>query len=37
MVTRHGYGPAFFVAGILHPLAFLVILATVRRIHPLQT
>jgi ACS family hexuronate transporter-like MFS transporter len=36
LVDLHGYGPAFFIAGVLHPLAFLVIVATVRRIGPLQ-
>jgi ACS family hexuronate transporter-like MFS transporter len=37
LVDHHGYGPAFFIAGVLHPLAFLIILATVRRIGPLQS
>lgn len=32
LVARYGYGPAFLVAGVLHPLAFVVILATVRRV-----
>ncbi|MBI5774617.1 MAG: MFS transporter [Verrucomicrobia bacterium] len=36
LVEHHGYGPAFVIAGVLHPLAFLVILATVRRVAPLQ-
>jgi ACS family hexuronate transporter-like MFS transporter len=35
LVEHQGYGPAFLVAGVLHPLAFLVILATVKRIGPL--
>jgi ACS family hexuronate transporter-like MFS transporter len=34
-VEHHGYGPAFIIAGLLHPLAFAVILATVRRIGPI--
>ncbi|MGV3662246.1 MAG: MFS transporter [Prosthecobacter sp.] len=34
MVERHGYGPAFIIAGVLHPLAFLVILLSVRRVMP---
>jgi ACS family hexuronate transporter-like MFS transporter len=37
LVDQHGYGPAFLIAGLLHPLAFLVILATVKRIGPLQS
>jgi ACS family hexuronate transporter-like MFS transporter len=37
LVERHGYGPAFFIAGVLHPLAFLIILATVRKIAPLAS
>jgi MFS transporter, ACS family, aldohexuronate transporter len=37
LVDQHGYGPAFLIAGVLHPLAFLVVLATVRRIGPLQS
>ena len=35
VVEHRGYGPAFAIAGVLHPLAFLVILATVRRVAPL--
>ncbi|MCI0537988.1 MAG: MFS transporter [Verrucomicrobiales bacterium] len=35
LVEHQGYGPAFLIAGVLHPLAFLVILATVKRIEPL--
>jgi ACS family hexuronate transporter-like MFS transporter len=31
-----GYGPAFVVAGLMHPLSLLVFLATVRRIEPLD-
>jgi ACS family hexuronate transporter-like MFS transporter len=34
MVSTHGYGPAFVVAGVMHPLAFLIILVGVRRISP---
>lgn len=37
LVEHHGYGPAFLIAGVLHPLAFLLILATVRRIGSLHT
>lgn len=37
IVEHHGYGPVFFVAGILHPLAFLLILAVVRQIRPVVT
>jgi MFS transporter, ACS family, hexuronate transporter len=36
IVGEHGYGPAFLVAGILHPIAFLVILLTIKRIEPVQ-
>ena len=32
MVERHGYAPAFLIAGLLHPIAFLIILGSVRRI-----
>jgi len=35
LVAHHGFGPAFIIAGVLHPLAFLVILVTVRSIAPL--
>ena len=35
MIEHFGYGPAFLAAGVLHPLAFVTILATVRRIRPL--
>jgi ACS family hexuronate transporter-like MFS transporter len=37
LIEHHGYAPAFVIAGVLHPLAFLVILATVRRVAPLPT
>lgn len=36
MVEHQGYGPAFLIAGVLHPLAFLVILVTVTRVEPLK-
>lgn len=36
LVERHGYAPAFLIAGVLHPLAFALILFTVRRIGPLS-
>jgi len=36
LVEYHGYAPAFLIAGLLHPLAFLVILASVKRIAPLK-
>ena len=36
IVGQHGYAPAFIIAGVLHPLAFVVILVTVRRIQPLR-
>jgi MFS transporter, ACS family, hexuronate transporter len=34
LVEHHGYAPAFLIAGVLHPVAFLLILATVRRVQP---
>ena len=34
LVEREGYAPAFLMAGLMHPLALLVILVTVRRIAP---
>jgi MFS transporter, ACS family, hexuronate transporter len=37
VVDDHGYGPAFLIAGVLHPLAFFVILTTVRRIGPVHS
>jgi ACS family hexuronate transporter-like MFS transporter len=36
LVDHHGYGPPFLIAGLLHPMAFLVILAMVRRIEPIR-
>jgi ACS family hexuronate transporter-like MFS transporter len=36
LVDRHGYGAAFPVAGLLHPLAFFVILASVPPIHTMH-
>jgi ACS family hexuronate transporter-like MFS transporter len=36
LVEQHGYGPTFVLAGILHPLAFMVILLAVKRIEPLS-
>jgi ACS family hexuronate transporter-like MFS transporter len=36
LVGHHGYGPAFAIAGVLHPLAFFVILVTVRRVEPIK-
>jgi ACS family hexuronate transporter-like MFS transporter len=32
LVEHSGYGPAFVVAGLCHPLGFLLVLATVRRV-----
>jgi ACS family hexuronate transporter-like MFS transporter len=32
IVQRHGYGPAFLIASLLHPLAFLVILGWVKNV-----
>jgi ACS family hexuronate transporter-like MFS transporter len=37
LVDRHGYGYAFLIAGVLHPLAFLIILVTVSRVAPLDS
>ena len=35
LIEHHGFAPAFFIAGLLHPIALLVILASVKRILPL--
>ena len=34
LIGDYGYGPAFAIAGVLHPIGFLLILAAVRRIEP---
>jgi ACS family hexuronate transporter-like MFS transporter len=34
LIGEHGYGPAFIMAGVLHPLAFVVVLAVIKRIEP---
>lgn len=34
LVDHGGYGPAFLIAGVLHPLAFTLILAAIKRIEP---
>jgi len=31
-----GYGPVFLIAGTLHVLAFLLILATIREVRPME-
>jgi len=36
LVTHHGYTPAFLIAGLLHPIALLFILAIVGRIEPVR-
>jgi ACS family hexuronate transporter-like MFS transporter len=36
LVEHHGYSPVFFVTGLLHPAAFVVILLTVRNVAPLD-
>lgn len=36
LVDRHGYAPAFVIAGLLHPLALTVIFLTVRRVEPVD-
>ena len=36
LIDDQGYGPAFFIAGILHPIGFLLILLAVRRIEPVR-
>jgi ACS family hexuronate transporter-like MFS transporter len=35
LIEHSGYGPAFLVAGVMHPLAFILILVTVKRIAPI--
>ena len=37
LIERHGYAPAFFIAGLLHPVALVIVLLSVRRIAPLHT
>ena len=37
LIGDHGYGPAFIIAGVLHPIGFLLILLSVRRIEPIRT
>ena len=37
LVEHGGYGPAFVIAGLLHPIAFLLILAGLRRIAPISS
>jgi MFS transporter, ACS family, hexuronate transporter len=34
IVERTGYGPVFFIAGVLHPLAFIIIISVIRQIRP---
>ena len=34
LVSAEGYAPVFLIAGVLHPLAFVIILLGVRRIEP---
>jgi ACS family hexuronate transporter-like MFS transporter len=36
LVERDGYGPAFAIAGVLHPLALIVILCSIGHIGPLR-
>ncbi len=36
LVTHQGYAPVFLMAGLLHPIALLLILAVVRRIEPVR-
>jgi len=36
LIGERGYGPAFLIAGVLHPLGFLLILTAVRRIEPVR-
>jgi ACS family hexuronate transporter-like MFS transporter len=34
LIGEHGYGPAFIIASVLHPIGFLIILFVVRKIEP---
>ena len=36
LAANYGYGPVFVMAGIFHPIAFVVILTVVRRIQPMH-
>jgi ACS family hexuronate transporter-like MFS transporter len=37
LVEHEGYAPAFFIAGLLHPVSFLILLAGLRRIRPIDS
>ena len=37
MITKHGYAPVFIIAGIMHPLSFIMLLSIVRKIESLET
>lgn len=36
IIGDHGYAPAFLIAGVLHPLSFVIVLLAVRRVQPLS-
>ena len=36
LIEHHGYPPVFLIVGVLHPLAFAVILITAKNIGPLN-
>lgn len=37
VISRYGYAPAFSIAGVLHPLSFLILLLLIRKIEPIRT
>ncbi len=37
IIDGYGYGPAFFIAGLLHPLSFLLLFLIIRRVEMVKT
>jgi ACS family hexuronate transporter-like MFS transporter len=35
VIEHYGYGPAFFISGLLHPLGFLLLFIVIRKIEPI--
>jgi ACS family hexuronate transporter-like MFS transporter len=36
LVTKHGYAPVFLIAGVMHPLSFILLLSIVRKVEVLE-
>lgn len=36
VIEQYGYGPAFIVAGVLHPVSFILILIIIRKVEPVN-